>query len=90
MTEKELEGCIPESFYLRGVQVNYHAVADWLSAGGGRSASAFDFHKTETAGSKRRNGFSYSAQVRYIKPIIQDYPQNFTSLFGLDFNTVDG
>jgi hypothetical protein len=71
VAEKKLEGGIPKSFDLRGIQVNNHAVADWLSAGGNRSAFTFDFYETETTGSKRRDCFSCSAQVRYIKPIIQ-------------------
>jgi len=61
MAEKKLEGGISESFNLRGVQVNYHAIADRLGAGGDRGASAFYFYKAEAAGSKRCNGFSYSA-----------------------------
>jgi hypothetical protein len=39
--------------------MHYHAIADRLSAGGDGGASAFYFHKAETAGSKRRDGFSY-------------------------------
>jgi len=61
MTEKKLKGGIPEPFDLRGVQVYYHSIADRLGTGCDRGISAFDFHKAETAGSKRRNGFSYSA-----------------------------
>ena len=61
MTEKKLEGGIPETFGLGGVQVYYHAIADRLSAGSNRSISAFDFHKAEATGSKSRVGFSYGA-----------------------------
>ncbi len=61
MAEKKLEGGIPELFDFWSIQVDNHAIADRLSAGGNRCASAFDFHEAETAGSKRRNGFSYSA-----------------------------
>jgi len=61
MAEKKLEGGIPEPFDFWGIQVDNHAITDRLSAGGDRGASAFDFHEAETAGSKRRNGFSYSA-----------------------------
>ncbi len=61
MTEKKLEGGIPEPFDLRGIQVDYHAIADGLGAGCYWSTSAFDFNKTEPAGSKRSGGFSYGA-----------------------------
>jgi len=61
MTEKKLKGGVTESFDFGGVQVYYHAIADRLSAGSKRGASAFDFHKAETAGSKRRDSLSYGA-----------------------------
>jgi hypothetical protein len=61
MAEKKLKGSIPEPFDLWGIQVDNHAIADRLSAGGDRCASALDFHEAEAAGSKRRNGFSYGA-----------------------------
>lgn len=61
MAEKKLKGSISEPFDFWGIQVNSHAIADWLGTCGDRGASAFDFHKAETTGSKRRNGFSYSA-----------------------------
>jgi hypothetical protein len=61
MAEKKLKGGIPEPFYFWGVQVYYHAVADRLGAGSNRSISAFDFHETKAAGSKRWMGFPYGA-----------------------------
>jgi len=61
MTEKKLKGGVSEPFDFGGVQVYYHAVAGWLGAGGNRSISAFDFHKTEAAGGKRWMGVSYGA-----------------------------
>jgi len=59
MAEKKLESSIPEPLNFRGVQVYHHAVTDRFSAGSNWGASAFYFHKAETAGSKRRDGFSY-------------------------------
>jgi hypothetical protein len=59
MAEKKLESGISQSFDFRGVQMYYHAIADRLSTRSDGSVSAFYFHKAETAGSKRRDGFSY-------------------------------
>jgi hypothetical protein len=61
MSKEKLKCGIPEPFDFWGVQVHYHSVANWLSAGSNRSTSAFDFHKAEAAGSKRWIGFSYGA-----------------------------
>jgi hypothetical protein len=61
VAEKKLKCGIPEPFDFRGVQVHRHAVSDRLGAGSNRGASAFDFYKAKTAGSKRRGGFSNSA-----------------------------
>jgi hypothetical protein len=69
--------------------MNCHSLSDRLGAGGDRVASAFYFHEAEAAGSKRRGGFSYGAQVRYVKPVIQGYPENVGSCPGLDLNAVD-
>jgi len=61
MGKEKLKCGIPESFDFGGVQMYCHAIADRLGAGSNRSISAFDFHKAEAAGSKRRIGFSYGA-----------------------------
>ena len=61
MAEKKFKGGVPEPFDLGGVQVHCHAIADRLGTCCNRRVSAFDFHKAETAGSKRRNGLSYGA-----------------------------
>jgi hypothetical protein len=61
MAEKKLKGGIPEPFDPWSVQVYHHAVTNWLGAGSNRGISAFNFHKAEATGSKRRNGFSYGA-----------------------------
>jgi hypothetical protein len=45
MAEKKLKGSVPEPFDFWSVQVNYHAIAGWLSAGSDGSILAFDFYE---------------------------------------------
>ena len=90
MAKQQLKSGISKPANFGCVKVNCHAVANRLGAGGDRRIPAFNFDKAEPAGSKRRAGSSYGAQIRYIEAVIQSYPENACSLFGLYFNSIYG